>query len=156
MGVSIQRVRFFSTARYVMDYFGSVITWRLLAHSTFVRLRGSTLTHGLVPCVTGMGFFFQAALVRNPQHDQFQLLSIRCCAESIQSFSNSRSYRISIAQWIRRRAIDHPVPRSNPDIGFFRFLTFLFFHGTLGPLACESSYEYSTSIFIGRGFVQAH
>ena len=61
------------------------------------------------------------------QHDQFQLLIIRCCAESIQSFSTSRSYRISIAQWIRRRANDHPVPRSNPGHWIFSIFHFSLF-----------------------------
>ena len=32
-----------------------------------------------------------------------------------------------MAQWIRRRACDHLVSRSNPDIGLFLFVTFLFF-----------------------------
>jgi hypothetical protein len=73
-------------------------------------------------------------------------------AELIHSFLPPRSPRISIARWTRRRADDHTVPRSNPGNYFFQFFTFLFFHGT--PLACESSHEHSTSIFIGRGFVR--
>ena len=67
-------------------------------------------------------------------------------------FSASRAYRISIAQWAKRRAANHAVPRSNPGYCVFSIFHFSLFYGT--PLACESSHEHSTSIFTGRGFVR--
>ena len=49
-------------------------------------------------------------------------------------------------------AIDHRVPRSNPDIGFFDFSLFSFFMEL--PLACESWHEYSISIFTDHTFAR--
>ena len=46
-----------------------------------------------------------------------------------------------------------PCPAFEPrTLDFFDFSLFSFFMEL--PLACESSHEYSTSIFIGRGFVR--
>ena len=46
-----------------------------------------------------------------------------------------------------------PCPAFEPrTLDFFDFSLFSFFMEL--PLACESAHEYSTSIFIGRGFVR--
>ena len=68
-------------------------------------------------------------------------------------FSRPRAHEIQYGSICKApSAQSRRLPFETRPPSFFDFFTFLFFHGT--PLACESSHEHSTSIFIGRGFVR--
>ena len=69
-------------------------------------------------------------------------------ARTVKNFSMVKNQRLDKAPGQRS-----PCPAFEPrTLDFFDFSLFSFFMEL--PLACESSHEYSTSIFIGRGFVR--
>ena len=95
-------------------------------------LRGSTLTHGLVPCVTGMRVFFQGRVGSKPT-----ARPISTSNYSLLRGIDTKFFYLQIIQNLYSPMDKAPGQRPpcpalelNPGLGFFRFFTFLFFHGT--------------------------
>ena len=86
----------------------------------------SPMLHNTMLARTGVGF--QAACDQTPQHDQFPTSNYSLLRGNLYNvFLGPEHTESHVAQWTRRRACDHPVSRSNPDIGYISWNS---------PLAC--------------------
>ena len=95
-------------------------TWIFLAQGTLLPM-----WHSIMLARTGVGL--QAAWDRTPQHDQFPTSNYSLLRGNVYNvFLGPEHTDSHMAQWRRRRACDHPVSRSSPDIGFFIFHLYIF------------------------------
>ena len=91
----------------------------------------------------------RAAWDRTPQHEQFPTSNYSLLRGNLYNvFLGPEHTESHMAQWIRRRSLRSPCLAFEPGHCFFLFFS------RNSPLTCESSHEYSISIFIGRGFVR--
>ena len=88
---------------------GSGVQLELTTENRSIRPRGTMFCGSTSTMLARTGVSFQAAWGQTSQHDGFQLPSIRGCAEVDKTFLCPEHTESHMAQWIRRRAVDHAV-----------------------------------------------